>query len=129
MPENRPPALSVRSLHTVLYCRKWKECITFYGDVLGFPVVCTNEIFVEVQPATGARIGLMNAHRTRWPASGGDGFILSFRVSDIEVTHKFLQKKCSGLGPVEDHPWGARLFEIKDPEGRRIEFWSDADNA
>ena len=128
MSENRPPEISVRSLHTVIYCQKWKECISFYTDILGFPVVFTNEIFVEVQPATGARIGLMDAGRTRWPASRGDSFILSFRVADIEETHQCLQRRYTGLGELKDHSWGARLFEIKDPEGRRIEFWSDSDN-
>jgi len=118
--------LSVKSLHTVLYCRKWQECVTFYRDVLGFPVAAANEIFVEVQPVIGARIGLMNAARTRWPASRGDSFILSFRVSDIEETHQWLQKRFAGVGELKDHPWGARLFEIEDPEGRRIEFWSDS---
>ena len=119
---------SVRSFHTVLYCHKWKECVSFYRDVLGFPVMFANEIFLEVQPVTGARIGLMDAGRTRWSASRGDSFILSFRVSDIEETHQCVEQRYTGLGELKDHPWGGRLFEIKDPEGRRIEFWSDSNN-
>jgi catechol 2,3-dioxygenase-like lactoylglutathione lyase family enzyme len=127
MPETSSAKLPVRSSHTVLYCERWEECIAFYRDILGFSVVFTNEIFVEVQPATGARIGLMNASRTRWPASCSESFILSFRVANIDETHQSLQRELSGIGAIEDHPWGARLFEIKDPDGRRIEFWSDAD--
>jgi len=126
--ENWPRELSVKSLDTVLYCGKWNECVSFYRDVLGFPVVFANDILVEVEPVTGARIGLMDAGRTRWPASRGDSFILSFRVSDIEETHQFLQKNYAGIGELKDHPWGARLFEIRDPEARRIEFWSDTNN-
>ena len=126
MSEKRILKLSVQSYHTVLYCRKWQECISFYRDVLGFPVVFANEMFVEVRPVAGARIGLMNAARTRWPASCGDSFILSFRVSDIGETHQLLQRNYADVGEPKDHTWGARLFEIRDPDGRRIEFWSDA---
>lgn len=120
--------LSVRSFHTVLYCDQWEECIAFYRDVLGFPVVFANEIFVEVQPAEGARIGLMNASRTRWSALRSDSLILSFRVADIEKTHQTLKKELSGIGQIVDHSWGARLFEIKDPDDRRIELWSGSNN-
>jgi len=97
MSTERKAHVSVRSFHTVLYCRKWKECISFYRDVLGFPVVFANEIFVEVQPVTGVRIGLMDAGRTRWSASRGDSFILSFRVFDVEETHQSLQKNVAAL--------------------------------
>jgi hypothetical protein len=78
MSEEFGAKLSVRSFHTVFYCRKWKEYIAFYRDVLGFFVVFANEMLVELKPAAGARSGLMSAARTRWPASHGDSFILFF---------------------------------------------------
>ena len=57
--------LPIMSCHTILYCRKWKECISFYRDVLGFPVVFDNNILVELEPAPNVRIGLMDVSRTK----------------------------------------------------------------
>ncbi|MFH0813488.1 MAG: VOC family protein [Pseudomonadota bacterium] len=125
MSEALPVTLPIESFHTILYCQKWVECISFYRDILGFPVVFANEIFVELQPVAGALIGLMDATRTKRPRSGfHDTFLLSFRVSNVQMTYDILQKKCPGVSELKDHPWGARLFEFKDPEGRLLEFWS-----
>jgi len=116
--------LVARSLHTVLICEKWEECVSFYMDVLGFPVVDERERFVEFQIAPGARVGILRPLRPGSPKPGHDRVILSICVEDIEETHAELRTRCSGLCPIKRHPWGASLFELRDPEGWRIEFWS-----
>lgn len=116
--------LSVASAHTVLYCERWDECVRFYRDQLGFAVSFTNELFVEVQTSRAGYLGLMDASRTRYPPEAPRGFLLSFRVEDVEKVHADLKHRLAGLPPLIDHAWGARLFETRDPDGRRVEFWS-----
>jgi len=119
--------LPILSFHTVLYCRKWTECVAFYRDILGFPVVFENELFVELETAQGARIGLLDAARSTRRGEGPAGFLLSFRVEDIQRTHEILSARLPDVPGPARHPWGALLFEFQDPDGRRIEFWSPAE--
>jgi catechol 2,3-dioxygenase-like lactoylglutathione lyase family enzyme len=118
--------LPVEGLHTVLYCRNWEECVSFYRDTLGFPVAFANNLFVEVRVSSGACIGLLDAGRTRRTLGlSPDNFLLSFQVADVEKTHGILRERYQGVSEIKNHPWGARLFELQDPEGRVLEFWSN----
>lgn len=116
--------LPVRSLHTVLLSEKWEECVSFYKDVLGFPVVYERERFVEFRVAAHAHIGILRPLRSNAPTPGHEDVILSICVDDIERTRAELEPRFPGLPAVTKHPWGPRVFEFRDPEGRRIEFWS-----
>ncbi len=116
--------LPARSLHTVLICEKWEDCVSFYKDVLGFPVVEERERFVEFQVTPGARIGILRPLHPDAPNPSHDRVILSIRVEDIEEAHAELKARCPDLPAIRKHPWGARVFEFRDPEGWRIEFWS-----
>ena len=116
--------LPVESFHTVLFCRKWDACVSFYRDVLGFEEIDAKTGFVEVQVTPGSRIGLLR-HNKNADAQNHDTFvILSFRVGNIEKIHEILSARCQGVAEIKQHPWGARLFELRDPEGRRLEFWT-----
>ena len=119
--------LPIMSCHTILYCRKWKECISFYRDVLGFPVVFDNNILVELEPAPNVRIGLIDVSRTKRNITAPETIVLSFRVANREKTYELLREKCKETVERKDHPWGAQIVELKDPEGRMIEFWSKKD--
>ena len=116
--------LSVESFHTVLFCRKWDACVSFYRDVLGFKVVDTKPGFIEFQVAQGSQIGLLKPSKDSASEPDDTSFILSFRVRDVEEIHKTLSARCTGITAVKQHSWGARLFELRDPEGRRLEFWT-----
>ena len=117
-------SLSVDSFHTVLFSRKWDACVSFYRDILGFAVVDEKSGFVEFEVASDSRIGLIQSERCSDPVRNEYSFILSFRVENVEEIHKILSMKCSRVSAVKRHSWGARLFEVKDPEGRRLEFWT-----
>ena len=117
-------SLSVDSFHAVLFSRKWDACVSFYRDILGFAVVDEKSGFVEFEVASRSRIGLIQSERYSVSEKNEYPFILSFRVENVEEAHKILSMKCSGVTAVKQHSWGARLFEIKDPEGRRLEFWT-----
>jgi len=119
--------LSILSCHTVLYCQKWKECISFYQDVLGFPIVFANNILVEVEPKVNTRIGLIDVSRTKRKFTAPENIILSFQVASIEKAYACLKERYRGILEIKSHPWGAKLIELKDPEGRIIEFWEKED--
>ena len=114
----------VESFHTILFCRKWDECVSFYSDVLGFNKVDTKPGFVELQVSQGSHIGLLRRDRNNSLTNHGSSFILSFRVENLEETHIILAEHCPGISAIKEHSWGDLLFELKDPEGRLLEFWS-----
>jgi catechol 2,3-dioxygenase-like lactoylglutathione lyase family enzyme len=115
--------LHVESFHTVLFCRKWDACVAFYRDILEFEIVDTKPGFVEFQVTPGSRIGLIRHSKEDNAINCDASCILSFRVPDIDRTHEILSARCNEATEVRHHPWGARLFELRDPEGRRLEFW------
>ncbi|HPD60871.1 MAG TPA: VOC family protein [Thermodesulfobacteriota bacterium] len=119
--------LPITSVHTILYCQKWKECISFYRDILGFPVVFDNNILVELEPTPNARIGLMDVSRTKRNVTEPETIVLSFQVADIEKTYILLREKSGDTVERKEHRWGAQVVELRDPEGRRVEFWSKRD--
>lgn len=117
----------ITSLHTVLICEKWEECVSFYRNVLAFPVVDERERFVEFQVAPGARIGILRPLHPERPERSHDRVIVSICVVSVEEAHSELKARCPDLPPIRKHPWGARVFELRDPEGWRLEFWSSTD--
>lgn len=117
--------ISVASFHTVLRCRKWAACVSFYRDVLRFPIVDRKKRFVEFQVTSTSRIGLIDTGgRGREGEGARDRVILSFCVPDLEAAHEALSSRWPGTSEIRTHPWGDRLFEMEDPEARPIEFWT-----
>jgi catechol 2,3-dioxygenase-like lactoylglutathione lyase family enzyme len=117
--------LPVIRFHTILLSHSWAECRAFYGDLLGFPIVDRKERFVEFQVTPESRIGLIDVAGRRHVTEGlEDRFVLSFCVDDLEATYEQLSSRRVEMSEIRDHPWGDRVLEMKDPEGRRIEFWT-----
>ena len=117
-------SLSIESFHTVLFCCRWDACVAFYQGVLGFPVVDQKPGFVEFEVTPCSRIGLIKSSGKAVSKKNGSSLVLSFRIGNIEEIHKILLMKCGKTSDVKQHPWGARVFEVRDPEGRRLEFWA-----
>jgi len=127
MTENREQGaggpLRVQSMHAVLRCRRWAECVSFYGEILGFPAVERHKGFVEFQVTPDSRIGVIRVSKTDSPGSA-ESCLLSFRVPDLAEAHRTLRARRPELEQVRSHAWGAKVFELRDPEGRRVEFWT-----
>jgi len=132
MAENRKEGaggrLRVESMHAVLRCRRWAECVSFYEGIMGLPAVDRKEGFVEFQVTPESRIGVLRVSRAEW-REPADSCLLSFRVPDIAEAHRTLHARCPELEPVRRHAWGAKVFELRDPEGRRLEFWTPEEQA
>ena len=69
-------------------------------------------------------LSIANAARTSIQSAEGNGITLSWQVDDVDSIHNRL----SGLGIETSeikHIWGTRVFYFFDPEGHRIELWSE----
>ena len=79
---------------------------------------------MEFQVTPESRIGLIDMAGRRQTAGGVQNrFLLSFRVDDLEATYEQLSLQWADMTGIRNHPWGDKVLEMKDPEGRRIEFW------
>jgi len=120
-----PAPSAVDRVNTVLYCRRFAETVAFYRDRLGFAASLDREWFVELEVCPGARISVADERRASVPSAGGAGLTLTLRVGDVDAVRDRLAASGLEPEPVRAHPWGARLFRIRDPEGNRVEFWSE----
>lgn len=116
--------MDIRSVNTIVYCRKWKETVAFYKMRLRFQTTVVLDWFVEFKINETARLSIADAARTTMESCEGKGITITMEVEDIEVIHARLKE--AGLNPpdIDDHAWGAKVINIFDPEGNRLEFWS-----
>lgn len=116
--------MGIRTVNTILYCNKWNETVDFYKTHLRLPVATSLEWFVEFKLNETSRLSIADTARTSIGSSDGNGITITMEVDDIKTTHSYLGE--AGLNPtaIIDHAWGSKVVYIYDPEGHRIEFWS-----
>ncbi|MBU0768176.1 MAG: VOC family protein [Proteobacteria bacterium] len=118
------PAGSIKRINTILYCRNWETTVKFYRDVMKLMVNHETEWLVEFQLVDNTYLSIANTAGTSIQSSNGDGITLSFQVETVDVVHRQLREIGIETGPIKPI-WGARAFYIFDPEGHRIELWSN----
>jgi predicted enzyme related to lactoylglutathione lyase len=116
--------MDIKTVNTILYCKKWNETVDFYKTKLKLQVTASFEWFVEFKLNEASRLSIADEGRTSISSSGGKGHTITMRVDDIGETRSVLEEAGISPAPVKDHPWGARVIYIYDPEGNRLEFWS-----
>jgi predicted enzyme related to lactoylglutathione lyase len=116
--------MDIRTVNTILYCNKWNETVDFYKTHLRLPITTSLEWFVEFKLNETSRLSIANTARASIGSSGGKGITITMEVDDIKTTHSYLEE--AGLNPtaIIDHAWGSKVVYIYDPEGHRLEFWS-----
>jgi len=116
--------MEIKTANTILYCRKWKETVSFYKTQLMFQTTTSCEWFVEFKLNESSRLSIADESRTSIGSNNGKGITITLEVDDIEAAYAYLGE--IGLNPtsIKDHAWGARVIHLHDPEGNRIEFWS-----
>ena len=109
--------------NTILYCGQWDATVRFFRDGLGLPVTFAADWFVEFRSAPDSRLSVADERRASIKSSGGGGMTISLQVGDIGAAWEHAEKM--GLKPtaIKEHPWGAKVFYLVDPEGHRIEMW------
>ena len=116
--------LSIERTNTVLYCERWLETVAFYRTVLGLRVAFENDWFVEFQLAASSFLSIADASRATIGAVDGQGVTLTWQVPMLVDTRTLLEAGGVDVTEIKSR-WGADVFYCHDPEGHRIELWSD----
>ena len=116
--------MQVKTSNTIFYCRKWKECVSFYKNQIGFQETISLDWFVEFKLNEASFLSIADESRASIDSNEGNGVTITLEVVDIEAAHIYLSEAGLSPPPIKDHSWGARVIHIYDPEGNRIEFWS-----
>ncbi|MBN2332989.1 MAG: VOC family protein [Deltaproteobacteria bacterium] len=116
--------MAIKTVNTILYCRKWQETVAFYQTQLGLKVTTSRPWFVEFELNEASRLSIADEKMTSIDSSDGKGITITLEVDDIEAAYSYLHEAGLKPTPTRDHPWGAKVVHLYDPEGNRIEFWS-----
>lgn len=118
------PVMALDRANTILYCRRWDATVAFYRDALRLPVTHSTDWFVEFRLTDGAYLSVADASRATIADVEGQGITLSWRVADVSAARRRLVDR--GLAPSDERTvWGATACYLVDPEGHRIELWTD----
>jgi catechol 2,3-dioxygenase len=122
--------------HVGLYCRDLDRMVDFYTGVLGFRVSDRNEkgmVFLRFG-ADHHSVALARMPAEEQEKKAGPTVIqqISFEVADVETLKRIrtylLAKEARVLGPIKhEGPGGNYTFDFEDPEGNRLQFFSDMD--
>ncbi len=119
-----PTLPNIRTVNTILYCKRWQETVDFYQQRLKLPVTFATAWFVEFRLCDAARLSVADERRASVKSAGGGGITIALQVQDADAAWQALKEGGLEPGPVQDHAWGARVFYFADPEGHRLEVWS-----
>ena len=136
MPGRKPPFAShnpgrgAAMSYIALATDRFDEVVRFYGADLGFPVVeqwdRPNGRGLRFDLG-GMRLEILDNERERNPLTLGtpaDRFHLVVEVDDIEAARHRIKIYAP---PAQTTSWGARLFQVRDPDKVPITFlqWID----
>lgn len=116
--------IAVQRTNTILYCRRWAATVQFYRDQLRLPVAFANDWFVEFQLNAAAYLSVADAARASIAAVDGQGITLAWQVHNLEEVRNHLLQQGIAATPLRRR-WDAWVFYCHDPEGHRLEFWTD----
>lgn len=119
--------LQAQHLSNSLTVDDLQESLEWYRDVVGFEVVQTFEQEGEMRSAM-LRAGdagiLINQDdgAKGWDRTKGEGFSIHFTTTqDIDRLAAGIRERGGELvSEPADMPWGARIFELRDPTGYKI---------
>ncbi|MCL4865009.1 MAG: VOC family protein [Gemmatimonadales bacterium] len=122
-------AFNATTLGCSLTCKEVEKSIAFYRDAVGFTVDMTFEhegkLAGAVISAGEIRIVLnQDDGKLGWDRIKGQGLYLQINVQGAaDVDAAAARIKAAGgllLSEPEDRPWGARMFQFKDPDGFKL---------
>ena len=117
--------------YVALVTDRFDEVALFYGTRLGFPVVeewDRDNARGRRFELGGLRLEILDNSRERNPLSLGepaDRFHVVVEVEDIEAARNEIAIEAP---PAQDTSWGARIFQVRDPDGVPVTFlqWTRA---
>jgi catechol 2,3-dioxygenase-like lactoylglutathione lyase family enzyme len=114
--------MNIQRTNTILYCRKWKETASFYGDIFAFQMSHQTDWFIEFQLTPDSYLSIADQSRATIDSVEGQGITLSWQIPNVQETHAAFVEQNVAVSPIRKK-WGASLFYLHDPEGHRIELW------
>ena len=118
---------TIQRANTILYCRAWRETVAFYKEQIGLPTAFANDWFVEFQLNESAFLSVADSARASIRDVQGQGITLAWKVADLPLVRARLTAQGIAVTLIEQK-WGAWVFYCYDPEGHRLEFWSDKED-
>ncbi|WP_374676471.1 bleomycin resistance protein [Ideonella sp.] len=114
----------------VLAVQDLARSVAFYRDRLGFALEFEGDGWAGLARGT---FRLMLGHcPDEVPAAriGDHSYMAYVSVTGIDALHaEFEARGVQGLVPPADQPWGMREFLLRTPDGHRIMFGEDLDEA
>ena len=81
--------------------------------------------FCGVNLAIFARQGMEEMAPGSMAGAGFGSFTIGFEVADVDAEYERVKKfQVRFVKPPQTHPWGARSFWFRDPDGNIIDFFS-----
>jgi len=121
--------LNATTLGASITCKEVAASIRFYTEVLGFAIAMSFERDGKVAGAIIAAGDIsivlnQDDGQLGWDRIKGQGFYLQINVAsaaDVDAAAKRI-KAAGGtlLNEPEDRPWGARMFQFRDPDGFKL---------
>jgi predicted enzyme related to lactoylglutathione lyase len=121
--------INATNLGCSITCKDLPASLRFYRDAIGFAVAQTFEndgkMAGAVIVAGDCRIVLnQDDGKLGWDRVKGQGFYLQINVAGAaDVDAAAARIKAAGgtlLDEPADRPWGARMFQFKDPDGFKL---------
>lgn len=111
--------------YVALVTDRFDEVVRFYGEELGFPVVKqwdrSNARGLRFDVG-GMRLEILDNERERKSLALGtpaDRFHVVIEVDDIDAAGREIKIDAP---PAEATSWGARIFQVRDPDGVPVTF-------
>ena len=117
--------MQIEKANTILYCTHWEETVYFYRAVLALDILFSNDWFVEFKLSDNARLSVADEERASIKSNKGKGITISLRIDSLQKIFQYMKEYNYKPSPIKKI-WGKDQFFVFDPEGNRIEFWSDA---
>ena len=124
-----------RQFRCVFNAKDYEASVTFYRDGLGLEVVSAwdrgpGDRGTLFRAATGiievvSRSGLPGPDAASRQVAP-QGVSVMIEIDDVEAFHSHCQAKGLPIDePLKDLPWGHRRFSLTDPDGLRLQFFSE----
>ncbi len=122
-------AIAATNLGCSITCKDLQQSLRFYREAIGFSVAHSFEndgkVVAAIIAAGDCRIVLnQDDGKLGWDRIKGQGFYLQINVAGpADVDAAAARISAAGgtlLDQPADRPWGARMFQFKDPDGFKL---------
>jgi catechol 2,3-dioxygenase-like lactoylglutathione lyase family enzyme len=92
---------------------------------MGFPIVSDHDWFIEFRIVDGLYLSCMDETHTSIKSSRGSGTTITIKVDDAETVHADLKQRGAEPADLKVRHWAVKSFFLHDPDGYRLEIWSE----